>query len=791
MVYERDDVVLIVEDDAGVARLQQRRLERAGYQVFVAGTAEEGLCRLEQGGVDLVLLDYRLPGERTGLEVYAQLKEAGHDLPVILVTGFSEEAMVVRALRAGVRDFVTKSVEYLDYLPEAVARVLKLVRIEHQLAKTQARLAGIIASARDAIITVDPSQRINLFNAAAERIFHCSAGEAVGQLIQRFLPDTSSDSLDLFRQSASEGHLCGHWLELRGQRLDGGKFPLEASISSASVAGGELGIIILRDITERRQAEERIREQAALLDQATDAILVRDLQDRIRFWNRGAERLYGWSAAEAVGRDSNELLFKGATPELADAQRTVVENGEWSGELRQITKEGKDVIVASRWTLMREADGRPKAKLIINTDLTEKKRLEAQFLRTQRMESLGILASGIAHDLNNVLTPILMAVDLLKDVLPEESRESLLAPLQISAEHGAEMVKQVLSFTRGAEGQRADQLQVKHIIRDIEKMLRHTLPKSIELRTAVPRDLWVLSADATQLHQVLMNLCVNARDAMPGGGRLTVTAENVSLDEDYARMYPEARPGAHVLLQVDDTGTGIPAGILDKIFDPFFTTKEQGKGTGLGLSTVRAIVKAHGGFLRLDTKLGEGTQFSVYLPAVAPVPAGPEQARDVLSPAGHGELVLVVDDEASIRAIAKATLEAHGYRVLTAGEGTEAVAVFAQHQGAIRAALIDMMMPVMDGPLTIRALQRIDPHLQVIAVSGLMADDRTPDFAALHSVAFVQKPYTAHQLLTTLAEALGRRDEFDGEPRAATGRRAEDVSPSAALASRSAAWQPN
>ncbi len=791
MVHDRGGVVLIVEDDAGVARLQQRRLERAGYEVVVSGTAEDGLRRLEQGGVDLILLDYRLPGDRTGLEIYAQLKEAGHDLPVILVTGFSEEAMVVRALRAGVRDFVTKSVEYLDYLPEAVGRVLKQVRTEQQLAQSQARLAGIIASARDAIITVDTSRCINLFNAAAERIFHCSAEEAIGQLIQRFLPDTSSGSIELFRQSAAEGYLGGHWLELRGQRLDGSEFPLEASISSASVAGGELGIIILRDITERRQAEERIREQAALLDQATDAILVSDLQDRIRFWNRGAQRLYGWAAVEAVGRVAHEFLDKGSTPELAEAQRAVIGKGEWSGELRQITKEGQEVIIASRWTLMREADGRPKAKLIINTDLTEKKRLEAQFLRTQRMESLGILASGIAHDLNNVLTPILMAVDLLKDVLPAESRESLLAPLQISAEHGAEMVKQVLSFTRGAEGQRADQLQVKHIIRDIEKMLRHTLPKSIELRTVVPRDLWVLSADATQLHQVLMNLCVNARDAMPDGGRLTVTAENVTLDESYAGMYPEARPGAHVLLKVADTGTGIPADILDKIFDPFFTTKEQGKGTGLGLSTVRAIVKAHGGFLRLDTKIGQGTQFSVYLPAVAPVQAGTEQAQDVLLPAGQGELILVVDDEISIRAIARATLEAHGYRVLTAGEGTEAVALFAQHQGEIRAALIDMMMPVMDGPLTIRALQRIDPDLKVIAVSGLMAEDRRPDFAALHCAAFLPKPYTAHQLLTTLAEALGRRDESGGEPRAATERRVQDVSPSAVLASRSASWQPN
>lgn len=633
---EDKSVVLIIEDDAGVCRLQQRRLERAGYTVLSAGTAEEGVQRLGQGGVDLVLLDYRLPGERTGLEVYAQLKEAGYDLPVILVTGYSDEAVVVRALRAGVRDFVTKSVEYLDYLPEAVARVLSQVR-----------------------------------------------------------------------------------------------------------------------------TEERLREQAALLDQATNAILVRDLQGRIRFWNKGAERLYSWTTAEVVGRNADQLLYKGPAPELEEARRAVLDTGEWSGELREITKEGKEVIVASRWTLMREADGRPKSKLIINTDLTEKKRLEAQLLRTQRMESLGALASGIAHDLNNVLTPILMAVDLLQSALSEDLRETLLAPLQASAEHGAELVKQVLSFTRGSQMQRTEFLQVRHLIRDIEKMLRHTLPKSIELRITVPRDLLPLSADATQLHQVLMNLCVNARDAMPTGGRLTVTAENVYLDENYARMNPQARPGAYVLLRVTDTGTGIPADALDKVFEPFFTTKDQGKGTGLGLFTVQSIIKAHGGFIMLDTKISEGTQFSVYLPAAAKAQGEFPQLQDGPSPAGHGQLVLVADDDSSIRAITRATLEAHGYHVLTAGDGTEAVALYGQHRGEVRAALIDMMMPIMDGPLTIRALQRLNPEIPIIAVSGLTKNGQAPALTSLGAHSFLQKPYTAHKLLTTLADALRSDPELE------------------------------
>lgn len=761
MVQDQGTTILIVEDDAGVARLQQRRLERAGYQVISVGTPDEGMQRLAQGGVDLVLLDYRLADNRNGLEVYVQLKEAGHDVPVILVTGFSDEVTVIQALRVGVRDFVTKSAEYLNYLPEAVARVLKQVRVEQQLAHSQARLAGIIASARDAILTVDSDQRITLFNAAAEQMFRCSAREAIDQPVQRFLPVISEESFDLFGQSAEKDHLCAHWFALTGFRADGQAFPLEASISTNEVLGAKICVLIVRDISERREAEERLREQAAMLDQAADAIMVRDLQDRIRFWNRSAERLYGWTAAEAQGRDANQLLYKHASLDLREAHRVVVEKGEWAGELRQVTKDGKEIIVASRWTLMREADGRPKSKLIINTDLTEKKKLEAQFLRTQRMESLGTLASGIAHDLNNVLAPIVMAVDLLRAVVPEEAQETLLAPLQASAEHGTEMVKQVLSFTRGGEGQRHPFLQVKYIIRDIEKMLRHTLPKTIEMQISVSPNLCTITADATQIQQVLMNLCVNARDAMPGGGRLTVGAENVAFDENYARMHPEAKPGDYLLLKVADTGTGIPADIVDRVFDPFFTTKEKGKGTGLGLSTVLGIVKSHGGFIEIDTKPGQGTLFSIYLPAAGAMESQAAPRPHCSSSMGNGEGILVVDDDASIRAITQATLEAHGYHVLTAADGATAVALYAQHRDKIRAVLTDMMMPIMNGSLTIRAIRTMNPEMPILAVSGLMPNGAEANPTELGVRVFLQKPYTAAQLLTALGKILGQPDACD------------------------------
>jgi PAS domain S-box-containing protein len=507
-------------------------------------------------------------------------------------------------------------------------------------------------------------------------------------------------------------------------------------------------------IEERRHAEKQVREQAALLDKARDAISVRDFDDRILYWNHSAARLYGWTAEEALGRKAGELLFREPPPAQEAARRAVLEHGEWTGELRQLTRAGKEIIVESRWTLVRDAAGRPQAFLVVSTDVTEKRKLEAQFLRAQRMESIGKLAGGIAHDINNVLTPILMSIDLLRRRdLPEEQRLGLLAGMEASAERGADMVKQILSFARGVEGQRI-LLQPRHVAREIEKMLGRTFPKSIDLVTSLPRDLWLVNGDATQLYQMLMNLCVNARDAMAQGGRLEITAANRVLGDADARLHPDARPGPYVVLTVADTGTGVAPDVLDQIFDPFFTTKEFGKGTGLGLSTVLGIVKGHGGFIQVTSEVGVGTQFQVYLPAAETAPPKPAEEAPAPLPLGKGELVLVVDDEAAIRDVTRRNLETFGYRVLTAKDGTEAVALYRQHRSEVRAVLTDLMMPGMDGRATIRALRELDPDVRVIVMSGLaLGGDIGP--ADLGARAFLLKPYEAAGLLRTLRDVIG------------------------------------
>jgi PAS domain S-box-containing protein len=615
--------------------------------------------------------------------------------------------------------------------------------------ESEERFRAAVETAPDSIY-LQIEGRFAYVNAMAVQLFGAPNSEALIGLpvIDRIHPDdqtsfrTRIHRLNELRQHAG-------LMEQRILKMDGSSVAVEVSAVPFSVGKKNGALVFARDITERHRAEERICEQAALLDKAHDAICVQDLSQKILYWNKGAERLYGWSAAEAVGTNAEQLLFNGDTSKPIEALCNLMREGEWRGELEQVDRNARKLVVESRWSLMRDKNWKPKSILIINTDVTEQKQTEAKFLRTQRMESLGALAGGIAHDLNNVLAPVMMAAEALVTENTTPDDRQLLDIIRNSAQRGSQMVKQILTFARGLGGEHQP-LAVNHLIGEIEDFAKRTFPPTIQFRKTVAKDLHLVRGDATQIHQILLNLCVNARDAMPQGGVLSLEASNLDVDQSYPKRQAS---GPHVALTVSDTGHGIPSSMIDRIFEPFFTTKANGKGTGLGLSTVLGIVKTHGGFLDVSSEADKGTTFRVFLPAVRGAVQASERVTPT-APSGNGEVILVVDDNAAIRAMIKLSLEAHNYRVVPASDGGEALKLYEAENANVSAVVTDMLMPGMNGAQLILALRKFNPAVKVIGTTGQGSAEEVVKDAQTLVQGFLTKPFSTHSLLVKLNEIL-------------------------------------
>ena len=628
-------------------------------------------------------------------------------------------------------------------------------RAEAALRDSEARFQQVTQNLGEWVWEVDTSGLYTYSSLAGERLHGYEPGELVGKLhFFDLFPPNEREGLKQLVLTQFKRRLPFIALRTLCQHKDGHVVVRESSGTPIRDSRGQwLGFRGADvDITEREQAEARIREQAALLDHARDAIILADLAGCILYWNRGAERLYGWSLREILGQGLPPRVPEPGTPTESEIGRCLLEHGEWIGESRERGKSGAEVVVQSRRCLVLGEGGQPKSVLIINTDITEQRRLQAQFLRAQRLESISELAGGIAHDLNNLLSPIVVGLPLVQAHLRDRETIAMVEGMIASAQRAARISSQVLAFARGTEGHHVP-LNPKHLIAEMTKVIGETFPKNIEAKEDLAAGLWLVPGDATQLHQLLLNLAVNARDALSSGGVITLSARNVSLDARAAGRHPLAHPGDYVALTVADTGTGIAPEILDRVFDPFFTTKGEA-GSGMGLSTALGIVKSHGGFITVDTEVGRGAQFHVYLPAdrraASPgsgVPAG-------ATGRGRGELILCVDDEREIRRVVGITLRNHGYQVLTANDGAEATRTYALHRDTIRAVVLDLAMPVKDGKTALAEIRQANPEAVVIVMTGRASPEADDALKGLGAAAVVDKPLGIHEIVPLLHRLL-------------------------------------
>jgi len=541
--------------------------------------------------------------------------------------------------------------------------------------------------------------------------------------------------------------------EVRGITKTGEVRQLEL-IGTRIELGGRPGILgNLLDTTERMLAEERAREREVqyreLVESARDAIYTVSMNGAFTSLNAALESATGWTREEWLGKPFADILHPNDVRKLLDRfHRSLGGEPQPLDEVRIRTRSGTYILVELS-TVPQKRNGKVVGVLGIGRDVTERRQLEEQLRRTQRLESIGTLASGIAHDLNNVLGPIVLGTELLERIFPDSASKKIIETLRASGSRGSKIVKQVLAFARGTEQEYSPQ-QLRYVVSEIQSFMRQTFPKDIEIQIGIPRDLPAVLGDSTQLHQVLLNLCVNARDAMPGGGKIEIAASQVALGVADLQGIPDARPGNYVCLSVSDTGTGIPEEIQSKIFDPFFTTKEVGKGTGLGLSTVNSIIRNHRGFLKLSSVMGRGTEFRIYFPALGQEERPAEHEDRAALPRGNGEGILVVDDEQSVALIARETLEAFNYRVYTAVDGVEATLVFDREPpGSITVVLSDINMPRMGGIDMAKELRKKDPNVRILMMSGSPAETAARR-AELVNDMFLSKPFTASQLLHAL-----------------------------------------
>ncbi len=631
-------------------------------------------------------------------------------------------------------------------------------RAERDLIHQQNELQAVIESAFEGILTFDDDLQIRYMNPAAAEILRVDPGHMAirNHSLLEFFPD---DQQQMTHQNVKDFNASGRMGQPLGQRMmrrsSGEAFSCEGTAIRTISNDDHFTTVKFRDVSETQILKARQQEYALILGQVQEAIVVCGLGDQIESWNGGAEKLFQISADDAIGQNIVLLLFPSRAEQWRADTEVLLDKGSHAAEISRIDSLGQEKVIEKRRSLIFDDHGQPTAQLVFMIDATDRVREEAKERRSQRLESIGTLAGGVAHDLNNVLTPIVMSAKLLRR--GSKSPERLVDNIITSADRGARMIQKLLAFAGGEQTDRQS-VDVRNLLAELEEILTHTLPPTIDMQVHVPSKLQRIDTDNTEISQVIMNLAINARDAMPTGGQLVIEVEDYDVDEQRAAHSDGLRAGPHILLTISDTGEGIPKEIIDRIFDPFFTTKEQGKGTGLGLATTMGIVRSCRGDISVDSEPGIGTKFSILVPASqskALVATADDTPMQVI-PLGQGETILLVDDEEMILEMAQQTLESSNYRVLITKHGAEAIKIFKQRSSEIGVVVLDMMMPGMDGFQTKEILRGCNANAKIIASSGLRRP-RNEGCRMQDIDGFLPKPYTDEHLLRLVREVLDKK----------------------------------
>jgi len=639
--------------------------------------------------------------------------------------------------------------------------------------------SDLLETLPDAVVAVDRDGTIVQVNSQTQELFGYDRGELIGQKIEMLVPERYRRQHHHHRQNFAETpktRRMGADLDLYGRRRNGSEFPVEISLSPVSTEKGMFVLSAIRDISDRKRIAEELRraneelhrrttEQlgeyrsrlASIIDSSEDAILSKDLHGIITSWNRGAEHMYGYAPEEVIGKHISLLTPSDRPDEISEILKKIA-RGESTEHLEsvRVTKDGRHLNVSISVSPLRDTAGEIVGASAIVRDVTAQKRAESQVRQSQKMEAIGRLAGGVAHDFNNILGIINACTEFLRDRIDPAAEPSLyIENIKKATERGASLTRQLLAFSRTSAIQ-PRVLDLNERLRDISKLLRPLLGDDVEILVVPTSSSAVVEADPGQLDQIVVNLAVNARDAMPRGGKFILETGAVRFDQGFAEQHQAMPAGKYVLLAVSDTGSGMDEATISRIFEPFFTTKETGKGTGLGLATVYGIVKQSEGHILVYSEPGHGTTFKIYLPSADhKIGVGSTAEPETVSPKRQGTTILLVEDDDIMRSLTRQMLQEHGYTVFEANDGKSALEWVASHPGPIDLLLTDVIMRRMGGPELVERLNLSHPALKVVYMSGYTGELIAEREVLKRGITLLEKPFTRTALLNTIHTTLG------------------------------------